>query len=73
MLTEEGADDAEIIVRPSGDGGWRVEIPRERSIFVTVVSDRDEALRFARQLCPNAQIRLLPTEESAEASRGDLS
>lgn len=73
MLTNEGADDAEIIVRPSNNGRWRVEVPHERGVFVTLASDQNQAVTLARQLRPNAQIRLLPAAESVETLSGALS
>ncbi|SAK91641.1 hypothetical protein AWB78_04943 [Caballeronia calidae] len=36
MLTAEGADDAEVTIRPDNGGGWRIEIPRRGGrTFVT--------------------------------------
>ncbi|WP_321791867.1 hypothetical protein [Caballeronia sp. J97] len=73
VLTAEGADDAEIIIRPCDGGGWRVELPCGGGIEVTLVSSQQEALALARQRYPNAQIRVLPGRESAETNQDDLS
>ncbi|WP_250502282.1 hypothetical protein [Caballeronia sp. AZ7_KS35] len=74
MLTKEGADEAEIIVRPADRGGWRVEIPRDSGpASVTLVSDQSAALELARKLRPNADIRILPADECHETLHGDLS
>jgi hypothetical protein len=74
LLTPEGADDAEITIRPNDGGGWRIEILRKRGrTFVTVVKDRREALELARQLSPNTDVRLLPADESADTLLDDLS
>ncbi|MFM0515941.1 MULTISPECIES: hypothetical protein [Caballeronia] len=72
MLTNEGADDAEIIIRPAAGGVWRVEVPRKGGVFVREANDQDEALSLARQLSPKAQIRLLPAEESSETLHDEL-
>ncbi|SAL84756.1 hypothetical protein AWB74_07050 [Caballeronia arvi] len=74
MLTNEGADDAEIIVRPAEGGGWQVEIPGiSGPASVTLVSDQSAALELARKLRPDADIRLLPADENRETLHGDLS
>ncbi|SAK42817.1 hypothetical protein AWB77_00499 [Caballeronia fortuita] len=74
MLTNEGADDAEVIVRPAEGGGWRVEIPRDYGpASVTLVSDQSAALELARTLKPNADIRILPADECNATLHGDLS
>lgn len=74
MLTAEGADDAEIIIRPAHDGGWRVEVPCEGGgVAVTIVCDQVQAVALARQLHPNAQIRVLPAGEAVGTLRDDLS
>jgi hypothetical protein len=69
MLTSEGADDAEIIVRPSPDGKWQIEVPTAKGIRVTTVNDEQEALARASVLCPGAAIRILPAVESAATLR----
>ncbi|BCQ22350.1 hypothetical protein NK8_04590 [Caballeronia sp. NK8] len=73
MLTNEGADDAEIIIRPAEGGVWHVEIPHEGSVVVKVANNQDEALLLARSLCPGFQIRFLPAGESSETLHDDLS
>ncbi|WP_250514183.1 hypothetical protein [Caballeronia sp. INDeC2] len=60
MQTLEGADDAEIVIRPRDAGGWRIEFPRGPGMFVAVVSQQHKALMLARQLQPSAHIRILP-------------
>jgi hypothetical protein len=72
MLTNEGADDAEIIIRPAEGGVWRVEVPRYGGVLVKKANDQDEALSLARRLCPKGQIRLLPAEESPETLNDEL-
>jgi hypothetical protein len=69
MLTFEGADDAEIIMRPSLDGKWQIEMPTAEGIRVTTVNDEQEALARASVLCPNAAIRILPAVESPATLR----
>ena len=72
MLTNEGADDADIIIRPAEGGVWRLEVPRDGGVLVKKANDQDEALSLARQLRPKAQIRLLPAEESSESLHDEL-
>ncbi|WP_143327975.1 hypothetical protein [Caballeronia pedi] len=72
VLTAEGADDAEIIIRPCDGGGWRVEFPRRGGMDVTVVSSQQEALALALRQCPEAQIRVLPGDESVDTNHDDL-
>ncbi|WP_143328105.1 hypothetical protein [Caballeronia pedi] len=72
MLTDEGADDAEVIVRPSARGGWQVEVPTSEGMHVTAVDSEREALALAHSLRPHAEVRILPAAESAETLRNEL-
>lgn len=72
MLTPEGADDAEIIVRPGAHGGWQVEVPTVGGLCITVVKSEQEALACARALRPRADVRILPAAESADSLHSDL-
>ena len=72
MLTPEGADDAEVIVRPSARGGWQVEVPTSEGVRVTTVDSEQEALALAHFLRPHAEVRILPAAESAETLRDEL-
>jgi len=73
VLTTEGADDAEIIIRPCDGGGWRVEIPCSNCFKVRLVSSQQEAFALAQSHSADASIRVLPGNESAETNRDDLS
>ncbi|MDR5777437.1 MULTISPECIES: hypothetical protein [unclassified Caballeronia] len=42
LLTPEGADDTEVIVRPAADGRWQVEIPTGDGVTVNSVDDERE-------------------------------
>lgn len=66
MLTPEGADDAEIIVRPCTSGGWQIEVPGPDGVRVTTVSTEQEALTRARLLGPNVEVRILPAVDCAQ-------
>lgn len=72
MLTPEGADDAEVIVRPCARGGWQVEAPTAEGVHVTTVDSEQEALALAHFLRPHAEVRILPAAESAETLRDEL-
>ncbi|MCE4547930.1 MULTISPECIES: hypothetical protein [unclassified Caballeronia] len=63
MLTSEGADDAEIIIRPCSGGGWQVEVPTEHGKRVTFACSEQEALVFARESRPEANVRILPATD----------
>ncbi len=73
MLTREGADEAEIIVRPRTGGGWQVEFPSPVGVRITTAHTEQEALALARSLGPDMQVRLLPAADGVvrERSRAD--
>ncbi|MDR5777476.1 MULTISPECIES: hypothetical protein [unclassified Caballeronia] len=60
MLTPEGADDTEVIVRPAAYGRWQVEIPTGHGVAVNLVDDERAAIAFAHAVRPGADIRVLP-------------
>jgi hypothetical protein len=64
MLTQEGADSDETIVRPISSGGWRIEFPTHAGISFAFARSESEALILARHLRPDAAIRILPARES---------
>ncbi|SAK55309.1 hypothetical protein AWB79_02174 [Caballeronia hypogeia] len=72
MLTPEGADEREVIVRPCGLHVWHVEIRGMAGIAVRVAQNECEAVMLARDLCPGAQVRVLPAVESAETLHDGL-
>lgn len=72
MLTSEGADDAEIIVRPCRDGSWQVEMPGAFGAPALHALSEREAVLLAQRLCPDAQIRLLPASESGSNLPSDI-
>ncbi len=63
MLTPEGADDAEIIVRPRTGGGFQVEFPSSTGVRITTADTEQEALALARSLGPDMQVRFLPAAD----------
>ncbi|MDR5777762.1 hypothetical protein QCE81_38990 [Caballeronia sp. LZ002] len=63
MFTPEGADDAEIILRPAANGRWKVEVPTGQAVVVTVVNNEREAIALAHAIRPDAGIRFLPAVE----------
>ena len=63
MLTSEGADDAEIIIRPCSGGGWQVEVPTEHGTRVAFAYSEQEALDLARDIRPKANVRILPATD----------
>ncbi|SAK79441.1 hypothetical protein AWB79_05035 [Caballeronia hypogeia] len=71
MLTPEGADDAETIVRPCTSGGWQVEVPTSGGVNVTIVPTEQDALALARSIGPTIQVRVLPATE-CQSSRSAL-
>jgi hypothetical protein len=73
VLTREGADDAEIIIRPSSNGGWQIEMPSGDGVTVTIVGDELTAIALAHELRPDAQIRVLPAAECFQTLRDDPS
>ncbi|WP_143749484.1 hypothetical protein [Caballeronia arvi] len=73
MLTPEGADEAEIIVRPSSRGGWQVEFRDAAGIIVKQAKSDCEAVLLACHLRPDAEIRLLPATESTDTFSVDFS
>jgi hypothetical protein len=71
MLTREGADVTEIIVRPRDDGTWQVEIASSAGIMLTTVQSECEGVMVARARYPHAQIRILPSLESSKTLHDD--
>jgi hypothetical protein len=69
VLTPEGADDAEIIVRPCRSGGWQVEVPTSDGIRVTAVPTEQDALAFANSIGSTIQVRILPATECPSEQR----
>ncbi|EKS71911.1 hypothetical protein BURK_008751 [Burkholderia sp. SJ98] len=69
MLTREGADEAEIIVRPRTGGGWQVEVPSSEGIRITTVNTEQEALALARSVGPDMDVRLLPANDGVAPER----
>jgi hypothetical protein len=65
MLTEEGVDSAETIIRPLGSGGWRVEFPTPRHV-AAFARTQIEAVLLAKRIEPEAAIRMLPAREYAD-------
>lgn len=61
----EPVHDREVIVRPNDGAGWRVEFPRQRGTgaFVVVVKDELFALRLAKSLGQQAEIRVIHDQE----------
>jgi hypothetical protein len=59
MINNEGADSAEVIVRPATDG-WRIEIPTPEGVSVEFARSETDAINLARRLAPSAEIRILP-------------
>jgi hypothetical protein len=63
MLTPEGTNDAEIILRPAANGRWRVEVPTGQAVVVTVANNEREAIALAHATRPDADVRFLPAVE----------
>lgn len=59
MQTPEGADDAEIIVRPRTGGGFQVGFPSSTGFASRRRDTEQEALALARSLGPDMQVRFL--------------
>ena len=60
MISREGADTAEVIVKPTARGGWQVEIPRPGGAQLAIASTREQAVLLARHVAPACTIRILP-------------
>jgi hypothetical protein len=71
MLTREGADVTEIIVRPCDDGTWQVEIASSAGITFINVQTECDGVTLARARYPHAQIRILPSVESLKTLHDD--
>jgi hypothetical protein len=71
MLTSEGADDAEILIRPSADGRWQIEMPSPDGVAIITLDNEQAALAHARVLSPTAAIRILPAVESSVTLHDD--
>lgn len=60
MLTDEGADDRDVIIRPAQNGAWQVEFPGSEGVTRALAPSEYEAIVLARQFEPGASIRFLP-------------
>jgi hypothetical protein len=68
MINNEGADSAEVIVRPTTDG-WRVEVPTSKGVSVGFARSMINAVNLAKLIAPNAEIRILPAEGIPDDNR----
>ena len=68
MMTQEGVDDAEVIVRERSGGRWQVEAPARQKLSRMIVGDACQAVTLARRLFPGAEIRFLPSDGTEERS-----
>ncbi|SAL50247.1 hypothetical protein AWB70_04037 [Caballeronia cordobensis] len=57
-----------VVVRPDEHAGWRVEVPdkdRPQGVFVTIVADREGALKIAADMYPAAKIQVVDSPQEA--------
>jgi hypothetical protein len=57
---------ADVILRPTHDGAWSVEIPhaeRAGATFVTFASDPNKALRLAMLMRPQSRIAICVADD----------
>jgi hypothetical protein len=63
-MSQPSPFDREVITRPNQQtGGWRIAFPRVRGEFVVVVADRLSALRLAKSLGQQADIRVIHDQD----------
>lgn len=67
MVTEEGVDEMEVVVSACR-GGWQMEAPATQKVSSMVVHDKCQAVILARRLFPDAQIRILLTDDTTRPS-----
>lgn len=64
MITAEGVDSAEVIIRPASNGGWQVEFPGTAGVALAYAQTQCEAVFLAKHIRPDAALRFLPARES---------
>jgi hypothetical protein len=77
MMTHEGVDDAEVIVRERGGGTWQVESPARQRVCRMIVGDQCQEVTLARRLfqarksgfCPLTGPALVSSENRLKRTR----
>ncbi|MDR5780842.1 hypothetical protein QCE63_15570 [Caballeronia sp. LZ065] len=59
VVTSEGFDFSETVVRPRSCAGWRIEFPHGDGCFAVVTATQAEALRLAVRVRPDVPVRML--------------
>lgn len=59
VVTTEGFDISETVVRPRPCAGWRIEFAHGDGCFVVVTASQAEALRLAVRVRPDVPVRML--------------
>jgi hypothetical protein len=60
MISREGVNIEDVVVRPRHDNSWQVEFARSAGTEVLIFGDQPTALQAAMRDWPNVAVRILP-------------